>query len=569
MTCRQSLLRAVDSGNARIRRHASEKSTFARFLSPQSAALIVSSGDRNMQPRSEFLSVILQRSGGSLNRRRFLQAAAGLPLVSSTASGQAWPARAESFAFDRSIVRQSARDAASKPFKAPDSKLPDSLKNLDYDHYRAIRFFPEHALWRGEKLPFEVQFFHRGFYYAPRVDIYEVANGQATRIAYRSDYFTFGSTPPPSPEVDLGFAGFRIHAPINRPDYYDEVCVFLGASYFRAVAKGEIYGLSARGLAINTGEAKGEEFPSFKTFWIEKPTANANSIVVHALLDSESAAAAYRFTIRPAATTVFDVEMAIYPRVDLEHVGLAAMTSMFFFGPNDRIDVDDFRPSVHDSDGLAIFNGRGEELWRPLSNPQDLQISTFADLNPRGFGLMQRQKDFLDYQDLESSFERRPSLWAEPIGDWGEGSVQLVEIPTKEEVHDNIADFWHPKASLQAKGEHTYTYRLHWGPDNPKPTSHARFSRTAVGARGEGIKIFVLDLTGDKLRLVDPKKIRGIVTAEKAKVQNIVTQPNPAIGGWGLSFELSVDEKVPVEIRASLVQENDPISEVWVYRWTP
>jgi glucans biosynthesis protein len=182
---------------------------------------------------------------------------------------------------------------------------------------------------------------------------------------------------------------------------------------------------------------------------------------------------------------------------------------------------------------------------------------------------MQRQKDFLSFQDIESSFERRPSLWAEPIGDWGDGSVQLIEIPTKEEIHDNIASFWHPKTALQAKGEYTYTYRLHWGPDTPKPTSLARFSRTAVGARGEGIKIFVLDLTGDKLRLVDPKKIRGAVTAEKAKVQNVVTQPNPAIGGWRLSFELSVDEKVPVEIRASLMQENDPISEVWVYRWTP
>jgi hypothetical protein len=179
------------------------------------------------------------------------------------------------------------------------------------------------------------------------------------------------------------------------PDYYDEVCVFLGASYFRAVAKGQLYGLSARGLAINTGEAKGEEFPSFKAFWIEKPGANANSIVVHALLDSASAAAAYRFTIRPGDTTVFDVEMAIYPRIDLERAGLKPMTSMFLFGPNDRKDVDDFQPSVHDSDGLAVFNGRGEELWRPLHNPKDLQISAFADLNPRGFGLMQRQKDFL------------------------------------------------------------------------------------------------------------------------------------------------------------------------------
>lgn len=477
-------------------------------------------------------------------------------------------ALAQPVPFDRSVVRQMARDLAGKSFKAPDNKLPDNLKDLDYDRYRAIRFLPERALWRGEKLPFEAQFFHRGFFYANRVDIYEVKNGQAAKVAYQPDLFSFGDLAPPGPGVDLGFAGFRLHAPINKPEYYDEVCVFLGASYFRAVAKGQLYGLSARGLAINTGEAKGEEFPSFKAFWIEKPAANANSIVVHALLDSESAAAAYRFTIRPGDTTVFDVEMAIYPRIDLERAGLMPMTSMFFFGPNDRKDVDDFRPSVHDSDGLGVFNGRGEELWRPLHNPKDLQISAFADLNPRGFGLMQRQKDFFAYQDLESSFERRPSLWAEPIGDWGEGSVKLVEIPTKEEVHDNIASFWQPKSALQAKGEHTYTYRLHWGPDTPKPTALARFSRTGIGARGDNATLFVLDLIGGRFKSVDPKSLRGVVTAEKAKIRNIVTQPNPASGGWRLSFEL-LKEKNPVEIRASLMHENEPVSEVWVYRWTP
>ena len=479
------------------------------------------------------------------------------------------PAHAQPSAFDRSVVRQMARDLAAKPFKAPDIKLPDNLKDLDYDHYRAIRFSPERALWRGEKLPFEVQFFHRGFFYTNRVDVYEVANGQATKIAYQPELFSFGDTVPPKPGIDLGFAGFRLHAPINKSDYYDEVCVFLGASYFRAVAKGELYGLSARGLSINTGEAKGEEFPVFKTFWIEKPAADANSIVVHALLDSESTAAAYRFTIRPGDTTVFDVEMAIYPRVDLENAGLAPMTSMFFFGPNDRNDVDDFRPSVHDSDGLTVFNGRGEELWRPLSNPRDLQISIFSDRNPRGYGLMQRQRDFSAYQDLESNFERWPSLWAEPIGDWGEGSVRLIEIPTKEEIHDNIASFWHPKNPLQAKGEHTYTYRLHWGPDTPKPRSLARFTRTGVGAKGEDARIFVLDVVGDRLKSLDPKNVRGVVTVEKAKVSNIVTQPNPATGGWRLSFELSVKEKIPVEMRASLMQDNEPLSEVWVYRWAP
>jgi len=492
-----------------------------------------------------------------------------LPLVSMAASGAPSAAQTESAMFDRSIVRQMARDLATKPFKAADEKLPDSLKDLDYDHYRAIRFLPDHALWHGEKLPFEVQFFHRGFFYKSRIDIYEVAGGQASKIPYRSGDFSFGTTPPPGPEVDLGFAGFRIHAPINRPDYFDEVCVFLGASYFRAVAKGETYGLSARGLAINTGEAKGEEFPAFRTFWIEKPAPNANSIVVHALLDSESATAAYRFTIRPGAPTVFDVEMAIYPRVNLDHAGLAPMTSMFFFGPNDRKDVDDFRPSVHDSDGLAIFNGRGEELWRPLSNPTDLQISSFVDQNPRGFGLMQREKNFTAYEDLESGFERRPSLWAEPIGDWGEGALQLFEIPTKEEIHDNIAALWHPKAPLQAKGEYTYTYRLHWGPDSPKTASLARFSRTAVGARGDDSRIFVLDLTGDRLKSADPNSIHGVVSAEKTEIKNVVTQPNPATGGWRLSFELPVKDKVPVEIRASLMQGNEALSEVWVYRWTP
>jgi glucans biosynthesis protein len=502
-----------------------------------------------------------------LNRRQLLGATAVLPLLAI--SPRSLAAAAGPTPFDASVVRQMARDAASKAFKAPDNKLPDSLKNLDYDQYRALRFNPEKALWHGEKLPFEVQFFHRGSFYTNRVDIYQVASGQAIQVPYQPENFSFGTTPPPPAGTDLGFGGFRLHAPINKPDYYDEVCVFLGASYFRAVAKGQVYGLSARGLSINTGDAAGEEFPQFKAFWIEKPASNASSIVVHALLDSESAAAAYRFTIRPGETTIFDVEMAIYPRVELKNAGLAPITSMFFFGPNDRKEVDDFRPAVHDSDGLAIYNGRGEQLWRPLNNPRDLQISSFGDLNPRGFGLMQRQKNFLDYQDLESSFERRPSLWVEPIGDWGEGSVQLLEIPTKEEIHDNIGSFWHPKNPLPAKGEHTYIYRLHWGPDHPKPSALAIFSRSGVGSRGEDTKLFVLDLIGDKLKSIDPKKIKGVVTAEKAEIRNIVTQPNPQSGGWRLSFEMPVKGKEPVELRASLMQDDQAISEVWVYRWTP
>ena len=501
-----------------------------------------------------------------MNRRQLLRASVAI------SASAVWPrieaAEAVSTAFGPSTVRDLARALSAKSFEPPDEKLPDPLKDLNYDQYRTIRFLPEHALWRGENLPFQAQFFHRGFFYKNKVDLFEVSNGRASPIRYQRTDFSFGQDVGQWPDLDLGFAGFRIHAPINRPDYYDEVCVFLGASYFRAVAKGETYGLSARGLSIDTGETKGEEFPVFKAFWLEKPAPKATSIVVHGLLDSKSAAAGYRFTIRPGETTVFDVEMSLYPRVDLAHAGLAPMTSMFFFGPNDRKDFDDFRPAVHDSDGLAISNGRGEQLWRPLNNPGELQVSTFSDLNPRGFGLMQREKKYFAYQDLESRFERRPSLWVEPIGDWGEGAVVLFEIPTKEEIHDNIAAFWRPHQPIAAKNELNLTYRLHWGSDAPKSGALARFTRTGIGSRGDDSKLFVLELMGDKLKGVDPKTIKGAVTAEKSEVTNIVTEPNPETGGWRMSFQCS-KSKAPVELRAVLVQNDEPISEVWTYRWIP
>ncbi|MEN3347744.1 MAG: periplasmic glucans biosynthesis protein [Bradyrhizobium sp.] len=502
-----------------------------------------------------------------MNRRQLLHGSAVLPALMLPSWREA-AAGADNLdaPFDPSMVRELARNLASKSFEAPDETLPAGLKDLTYDQYRSIRFVHERALWRDAKLPFQAQFFHRGFFYKNKVTIFEVAAGKANAIRYSKDQFTFGENVPAFTETDLGFAGFRIHAPINKPDYQDEVCVFLGASYFRAVAGGETYGLSARGLSIDTGEAKGEEFPFFKAFWLERPVPNATSLVVHALLDSKSCAASYRFTIRPGKSTVFDVEASLYPRADLEHAGLAPMTSMFFFGPNDRNDVDDFRPSVHDSDGLAIYNGKGESLWRPLSNPRDLQISTFQDINPHGFGLMQREKSFFAYQDIESRFETRPSLWVEPIGDWGEGAVILLEIPTKEEVHDNIAAFWRPKAPLKAKSETSLTYRLHWGPDAPKPHALARFTRTGIGARGENSKLFVLDLFGDNLKGIDPASVKGVVTAEKAEITNIVTQPNPNTGGWRISFQCAV-KKEPIELRAHLARDDEPLSEIWVYRW--
>src|SRR4051794_5696244 len=262
-----------------------------------------------------------------LHRRQFLMTSVAIPIAASFPYRYAFTAPvqlalAEDSPFDPAHVRRMAQELAQKAYQAPDNSLPDQLKNLDYDKYRKIRFIPEKALWRGETLPFQIQMFHRGFFFSNRVDIFEVSQGRSRPIRYSRDLFTFDDVPMPPADADLGFGGFRIHAPINRADYFDEVGVFVGASYFRAVAKGQNYGLSARGLAINTAEPKGEEFPFFKAFWIEKPQPKADSIVVHALLDSKSAAAAYRITIRPGVTTVYDMEMSLYPRADIAEPGI-------------------------------------------------------------------------------------------------------------------------------------------------------------------------------------------------------------------------------------------------------
>ncbi len=479
------------------------------------------------------------------------------------------PASGES-PFDSSTVRNLARSLASQPYKPPDSTLPDSLKSLDYQDYRAIRFDPERALWRGLGLGFTVEFFHRGFLYNDRVEVYQVSDGRAQPILYSSDLFSFGKAPPPS-RPDLGFAGFRIHAPINRADYYDEVCAFLGASYFRAVAKGQGYGLSARGLAIKTADSAGEEFPVFKTFWIEKPGSGSTSIVVHALLDSPSASGAFRFTIRPGEATVFDTEMALYPRVDIAQPGIAPLTSMFFFDANDRAGYDDYRAAVHDSDGLLLATGRDEQLWRPLNNPRELQFSSFADDNPRGFGLMQRKRSFFDYQDLEARYEKRPSLWVEPIGNWGPGGVDLVEIPSSREVNDNIVAFWRPHDPLKAMGEYLMSYRLHWCWSAPGASGKvAEIAQTRCGLSwDQKRRLFVIDAAGPRLKQMPAGASPTLdATAAGGKLQNLVAQPNQDLGGWRMSFELAPVHDATVELHARLLADGQPITETWMYRWT-
>jgi periplasmic glucans biosynthesis protein len=315
-------------------------------------------------------------------------------------------------------VKGVARDLAAKPFQEEKTDLPPGLQNLTYEQYRDIRFDPEKSIWKGEPHGFAIDLFHPGFYYNSPVDIYIVKGNEQAKLNYVPDLFMFGpQVQKPTSEKDLHYSGFRLRYPINTKDVRDEFLVYQGASYFRAVGKGQLYGLSARGLAIDTGQPKGEEFPFFRSFWIKTPEADSKTIVIDALLNSQSATGAYRFTVKPGDSTLIDVEMMVFPRRDIDHAGIAPLTSMYLFGTLNKDGFDDYRLAVHDSDGLFMVNGREEWIWRPLANPKTLQVSAFQDRSPRGFGLIQRKHNFQDFLDLDLQYERRPRLWIEPIGD--------------------------------------------------------------------------------------------------------------------------------------------------------
>ena len=497
-----------------------------------------------------------------------LAAAAGATFLFAGMRGspQALPREARGATpFDGTTVPDLARNLAARPHRRRSNPLPRALARLDYDGYQRIRFDPAKALWAGTDLPFQMQPHHRGFLFQDRVDLFEVSDSSATPIAYRSEDFYFGNVTPPPSEDDLGFAGFRLLFPLNRPDHFDEVCVFLGASYFRAVGRGQVYGISARGLAVGTAEAAGEEFPAFTSFWIERPVTGASSIRLHALLESESLTGAYRFDITPGESTRMEVEATLFPRRDTARIGVAPATSMFFFAPQDRNDVEDFRPAVHDSDGLLMLTGGGEQIWRPLANPRNLETSGFQDRAPRGFGLLQRERSFVNYQDLEAAYHRRPSLWIEPVDPWGEGEVHLVEIPTRSEIHDNTVAAWSPRGGLRAGVTMPLRYLLHWGEREHGDGRLLRFTGTRSARMGaDGWRLFVLDTASFTGTLPEVS-----LTATSGQLRHIVLRPNSETGGLRLTFEMEPGRARLVELQARLLRGGMPISESWVWRWTP
>jgi glucans biosynthesis protein len=507
-----------------------------------------------------------------ITRRHFIATAATAALV--LPHGAAWAQDAAPFTFDS--VKDKAADLAKQPAQLDGDPLPQALRDLDYSHFRMINFRGDQALWRDGGL-FQVQLFHRGFQFDRKVTINTIEDGKVTPIVYAPDQFEFRDSGL-KPEFDgsLGYSGFRLHFPLNRGDYFDEFAVFQGASYFRLIGRGQTYGLSARGLAIDTAGPQGEEFPFFKEFWLERPAPNAASITIYALLDSKSTTGAYKITLTPEAETEARVEAELYPRMDIKKLGIAPLTSMFLHGKPGNRPFADVRPEVHDSDGLMLHNGGGEWLWRPLVDPRALLVTSFADRGPRGFGLMQRERDFFQYQDLESNYQLRPSAWIEPEGDWADGAIELVEIPSDEEINDNIASYWVPQTPVKGGESVKFAYKmtmlLH--DQHLPPAGRATGTRTGplkavdVGRdERKGPHRFVVDFgAGHIPSLGERMPIEAVFTTSSGKIDDMVSQKLGA-NEWRAVFTFTPDGGNDADLRGFLSLHGAPLTETWTYHW--
>ncbi len=483
------------------------------------------------------------------------------------------------FQFDRVI--EMAETLSGKSFESPKDLIPKFLLDLNYDQWRDIRFQTDQSLWRADNLPFEVQFFHAGAFYDLPVDIFIVDDQTETKVAFSPEMFDYGQNDfKDKLPGNLGYAGFRIHYNINNPDYKDEVVVFLGASYFRAVGKNQGYGLSARGLAIDTGLDSGEEFPFFKRFWLVKPEPDATELTVFALLDSKSYTGAYSFTIRPGEKTVMPVECRLFQRKPVKKLGIAPLTSMFLYGENTNTKpIDDFRPEVHDSDGLLIATATGEWIWHPLQNPNTLSTSTFHAPNPAGFGLLQRDLDFDHYQDLEARYDNRPSVWITPReGDWGKGHVELVQIPSDREINDNIVTFWVPEIPPEKK-KLSFSYLMEWYLPRQSPHGGGYVTSTYMSYnKNRNTITFLIDFAGGRLADLGPDAYpdKVVTVGNNVSIIEQRVEKNPFIDGWRLVFKIrgsdqNTLEKIlangsqPITLRAFLRLDKDVLTETWNY----
>ncbi len=467
-------------------------------------------------------------------------------------------------------VIERARTLARAPHVVPDRSLPPALTTLSYDRYRDIRFRTDRAIWRAEGLPFQLQLFHRGYLFKERVGINLLSPGRSRALSWDPALFDYGGNKIATRiHDDIGFAGFRIHHAINRDDYLDEILVFLGASYFRALGRGQKYGLSMRGVSVDTGLSGLEEFPVFREFWIVRPAKTAQFIDVYALLDGPSISGAYAFRIHPGESTVVAVRAALFFRNRVRRLGIAPLTSMFLHGELGGPRSLDHRPEVHDSDGLLVASDDGRRIWRQLANPNHPRVSEIrTESGLAGFGLMQRDRHFDHYQDLEADYHLRPSAWVEPDEPWHEGAVLLLELPAESEGLDNVVAFWSPDETPSAGSALELRYRVHLLVQAPGLSGKGRVTDTRIGpvpGRSSTARRFLVDF---QVPSAGERFPQAVVVATRGEPENVVVQRNPHNGGWRVIFDMDSDSARDIELSCVLLLDGSPLTETWQYRWT-
>ena len=483
-----------------------------------------------------------------------------------------------SSAFSFKDVVTKAEKLSKKNYVQPTKNIPNELATLQFADYQKIQFNHEKAFWNDKKTRFKLEFYHEGMYFDTPVQINEIANNKVNEIKFDPSYFDLSKVGLDNLNTKkLGFAGFKVHYPINNPDKTDdEIFTALGGSYFRAVGKDQRYGLSARGLAIDTGEMTGEEFPRFKEFWIERPLPKQKHLVIYALLDSPSVTGAYKLVLVPSVDTTITVEAKIFFRNAVNKLGIAPLTSMYLFGPNQPSPLLNYRPAMHDSNGLSILSSNGEWIWRPLNNPKRLSFSSYSLDDPKGFGLIQRDNGFEDYQDLDDHYELRPSVWTEILGNWQKGRVELVEIPTADETNDNIVSFWVPEKHYKSGDSLDIKYRLHYSlneeqryPDNVARATSTRLSLGDIKQANlirklDGSNAYVIDFAGPNLSEQEP--VKAISSINNGSIVSCDVEYNSVTKGWRVLLRFNVkDNKKPTDIRVQLASEktNQILSETW------
>lgn len=475
------------------------------------------------------------------------------------------------------VVNQ-ARVLGERPFDSEGLTAPPELAKLTYDSYREIRFRRDKAVWRDGGSDFRLLPFHLGFLHNKPVQIFIIRYGSALPIPFTTSLFEYGKVPIPKQlSPSLGFAGFAITTNLNDPNVQDEVISFLGASYFRLIGRGQRYGLSARSLALDVGGEQPEEFPFFRSIWMEEPSRDSTQLVIYALLDSPSVAGAYRFVVTPGKETNVEVTATVVPRTSIARLGIAPLTSMFLAGEGDLGQRTDFRPEIHDSDGLMMQSGNGEWIWRPIKNPKALRISSFGDRNPRGFGLMQRDRDFGHYQDLEAHYHARPSYWVDPHGDWGEGRVELIEIPTDGEAFDNIVACWTPQTPLPIGKPAEFRYRISALSTTEQLHAYGQTANSFTGADiednradGTGKKRFIVDFAGGDLAfyLTEPARVEIAASTTTGTIVSTIIVANPEVKGFRTIVDATLAEGETAELRIFLKSRGRTLTETWTSTWS-